>query len=96
MKTYLFILATISFQMAGAQTNLQNISLCSPSFMMYRNNNYVLNKNAAFKTIENQFTYGKLRIYMLRANETYHIGKQGHWKLYQPAGSFERKKDQNF
>ncbi|MDP1725338.1 MAG: hypothetical protein Q8M15_01040 [Bacteroidota bacterium] len=77
MKTYLLILATISFQMAGAQTNLQNISLSSPAFMMHRNNNYVLNKNAAFKTMENQFTYGKLRIYMLRANETYHKANRG-------------------
>jgi hypothetical protein len=70
MKKYLFIIALFAFETSRAQLNLQNISVGNPTFVSQENGKYTLNENSDFKKMEDRFTYGNLRIYMLRANET--------------------------
>jgi hypothetical protein len=70
MKKYLIMLSTLAFGTAQAQLNLQNISVGNPSFVNQDNGKFTLNESSDFKKMEDRFTYGNLRIYMLRANET--------------------------
>jgi hypothetical protein len=70
MNKYLFLLL-VAYQSVNAQTNLDNISIGKRSFVKKENDKYVLDENAEFKQMEQKYTYGKLRIYMLKANETY-------------------------
>ena len=69
MNKYLFLLL-VAYQSVSAQTNLDNISIGKRSFVKKENDKYVLDENAEFKQMEQKYTYGKLRIYMLKANET--------------------------
>lgn len=70
MNKYLFLLL-VAYQSVNAQTNLDNISIGKRSFVKKENDKYVLDENAEFKQMEQKYTYGNLRIYMLKANETY-------------------------
>jgi len=70
MNKYLFLFL-VAFESVNAQTNLDNISIGKRSFVKLVNDKYVLDENTEFKQMEQKYTFGKLRIYMLKANETY-------------------------
>ncbi|MCB9251972.1 MAG: hypothetical protein H6605_05860 [Flavobacteriales bacterium] len=71
MKRIIFISCLILSQMIHAQVNFRNISILDASFMNFNNAAVSLNENEAFKNMESKFTFGNLRLYMLKANQVY-------------------------
>jgi len=71
MKKQIIFFLLLSSSFAYAQLNLNNISMGRADFVTYQNNQFKLNENSEFKQMEAKFTFGNLRIYMLKANETF-------------------------
>lgn len=71
MKRSIILFALLAFYQSHAQLNLANISIGKSSFVNLKENEYTLNENTEFKQMESQYTFKNLRIYMLRANETF-------------------------
>lgn len=76
-KTFIIILSFFVCQGAFAQLNFNNISIGKSSFVSFSNNTYTLNETREFTDMENKFTHGNLRIYMLRANDVYVTANRG-------------------
>lgn len=67
-----FICLTIMFNgNVIGQANLNNISIGSKLFMRQQDGKFTLDETDDFKKMEDKFTFGNLRIYMLQANNVY-------------------------
>lgn len=71
MKKTILLLNLFLALSAGAQLNFKNIAIGKSGFVAFENDAYVLKENQEFKNMEAMYTYKNLRIYMLRANETF-------------------------